>query len=635
MRAPMVLAGIGLVALAPWLARAWATQAVGVAWAVLLALSPMLVYLSRTARPYAITALTSTVAIVAFERWWRGDAYRTRWAAAYVAATVLGGWLHMLSLAFTLTPFLYFGALALRDRAALARLIRLGLLTAALLAVLLLPPLVNDWFSFAAKAGQDSVSLDTVERTVLMIAGTGHAVVAIAFVAFVALGWVRWWKRDRELAGYALTLVAVGSVAICVARPNWVQYALVFARYLVPVVPLLLLLAAEGVVGLMPVRRDALRACAVAAVGVALVATGPLPAQWYAPNQFTSHQRFQFDYDDAHSPYVTQRAEGIPPFYRELARAPAGSLTVVVAPWRLESHFNPHVWYQAAHRQNVRIGLLTPLCGKRDFGEYPEGERGMRLSNATHVEALLRGQARDADFLVVHLRPWSTPPGRKLPWPDLSRCLPDIERALGRPDIPRRGDRRVRIAEIGTSLYSSVARPAPSAPRRGACWRARVVPEPRMELAERHARAPMVLEREARLEVGLRLAPQRLALAQHAERVQQRRVLRVRREPALRGLELPRGVAGAALGVQHGQIRVPVALELAHDDLRRLAIAAEREECGRAGARHLGIRAVGFRQPVPVRTQSVAASWRNAVERLARARSRAGGRPAPRRRPCA
>ena len=176
-----------------------------------------------------------------------------------------------------------------------------------------------------------------------------------------------------------------------------------------------------------------MRACAVAAVGVALVATGPLPAQWYAPNQFTSHQRFQFDYDDAHSPYVTQRVEGIPPFYRELARAPAGSLTVVVAPWRLESHFNPHVWYQAAHRQNVRIGILTPLCGKRDFGEYPEGERGMRLSNTTHVEALLRGQARGADFLVVHLRPWSTPPGQELPWPDLSQCLPDIERALGAP----------------------------------------------------------------------------------------------------------------------------------------------------------------------------------------------------------
>jgi hypothetical protein len=339
----------------------------------------------------------------------------------------------MLSLAFTLTPFLYFGAKALGDRAALSRVVRLGLVTALLLAVVLLPPIVNDWSRFVAKAGQDSVTWQTLERTTLMVAGTGHPVVGLAFVALVALGWLRWWRRDRDLAAYALTLVAVGAIAIAAARPNWVQYALVFGRYLIPVVPLLLLLAAEGLVGAIALRSDALRAGAVAAIAILLVASGPLPAQWYAPNQFTSHQRFQFDYDDAHSPYVTQRVPGVPPFYRELARAPAGSLTVVVTPWRLESHFDPHVWYQAAHRQKVLIGMLTPLCGRRDFGEYPEGERGMRLANAAHIEALLRGDTRGADFLVVHLRPWSTPPGQDVPWPDLAQCLPDIDLALGAP----------------------------------------------------------------------------------------------------------------------------------------------------------------------------------------------------------
>jgi hypothetical protein len=459
MRAPMVLAGIGLVALAPWLARAWTSRAVGVTWAVLLAVSPMLVYLGRTARPYAITALTSTVAFVAFERWWRGESHRRRWAAVYVMATVLGGWLHMLSLAFTLTPFLYFGMRALRSRESFLRLLRLGLVTAALLALVLLPPLVTDWFMFAAKAGQDSVGLDTLERTVLMIAGTGHGIVGIAFLACVALGGIRWWKRDRALAGYALALVAVGSTAIAIARPNWVQYALVFARYLIPVVPLLLLLAAEGLVTAMPRRSEALRACIVAAVGVALVASGPLPLQWYAPNQFTGHPRFQFDYDDAHNPYVTQRVPGVPPFYRELARAPAGSLTIVVAPWRLESHLNPHVWYQAVHRQNVRIGSLTPLCGKRDFGEYPEGERGVRLTNMAHVTSILRGQTGGADFLVVHRKPWSTPPGQDVPWPDLSQCLPDIERALGAPIY--RDDEIVAFA-IGSGSIPTVVEPGRS-----------------------------------------------------------------------------------------------------------------------------------------------------------------------------
>ena len=357
---------------------------------------------------------------------------RMRWACAYVVATVFGGWLHMLSLAFTLTPFLYFGVRALRDRAALARLFRLGLPTASLLALALLPPLVNDWSMFAAKAGQDAVTPDTLERSVLMIAGTGHSSVASRSPRSCCWDGIAGGRATASSRVTCCPIVLVGSAAIAVARPNWVQYALVFARYLIPVVPLLLLLAAEGLFGLLPSRGSALAACMMAAVAVALVASGPLPAQWYAPNQFTSHQRFQFDYDDARNPYVTQRVDAVPPFYRELARAPAGSLTVVVAPWRLESHFDPHVWYQAVHRQHVKIGMLTPMCGKRDFGEYPEGAPGMRLATMVPVEALLRDRG-DAAFLVIHLRPWSTPPGQDVPWPDLAQCLPAIERALGAP----------------------------------------------------------------------------------------------------------------------------------------------------------------------------------------------------------
>jgi hypothetical protein len=90
------------------------------------------------------------------------------------------------------------------------------------------------------------------------------------------------------------------------------------------------------------------------------------------------------------------------------------------------------VWYQAVHRQHVKIGMLTPMCGKRDFGEYPEGTPGMRLATMVPVEALLRDRG-DAAFLVIHLRPWSTPPGQDVPWPDLAQCLPAIERALGAP----------------------------------------------------------------------------------------------------------------------------------------------------------------------------------------------------------
>jgi hypothetical protein len=446
MRLPMLLAGVALIAVGPLLVRPWTTPAVRAAWAVLLALSPLLIYFSRTARPYALTALLATVALVAFERWYLGERHRDRWGAAYVAATWFAGYLHMTSLAFTLMPFVYFGIRALRgDAPGLRRLVRMGVATGVPLAIVLLPPVINDWFSFTAKAGVDSVTLASTWRTLLMLMGSAHATIALALVGCAIVGGVRLWRRDRVLAGYLLAVMAGGTLAIVAARPNWVMHPGVLARYLTPVLPLALLLAAEGVVALTPMRPAPVHALVLASLGAAMWAAGPIPAQSYVPNQFTGHLRFQFDYDDAHNPYVQQLPnEPVPAFYRDLARMPPGTLTLIEAPWRLESHFNPHVWYQQAHRQNIKIGLTTPLCGVRNFGEYPETYSELRLANMAHLTAVLRGERDGADYLVMHVRPWSTPPDAQVPWPDVARCLPTIEEALGPPIF--RDDRIVVFA---------------------------------------------------------------------------------------------------------------------------------------------------------------------------------------------
>jgi len=446
MHLPMLLAGVALIAVGPLLVRPWTTAAVRAVWAVLLAVSPLLVYFSRTARPYALTTLLATLALVAFQRWFVSDRHRDRWGATYIAATVLGGYLHMTSLAFTLMPFVYFGARTLRGNAAeLRRLVRMGVMTSVPLAIVLLPPVINDWFMFTAKAGVDSVTLVSSWRTLLMLTGSAHATLALVLGACGILGGVRVWRRDRVLAGYLFAVMAGGTLAIVAARPNWVMYPLVLARYLVSVLPLALLLVAEGLVALTTLRRAPVHAVVVAVIGAALWALGPLPAQSYEPNQFTGHLRFQFDYDDAHNPYVQQVPDvPVPAFYQQLAKSAPGTLTLIEAPWRLESHFNPHVWYQQVHRQNVKIGLATPLCGVRDFGEYPETRSGMQLAHMAHLSAVLHGERYGADYLVMHVKPWSTPPDAQVPWPDVAQCMPAIEAALGTPVF--RDDRIVVFA---------------------------------------------------------------------------------------------------------------------------------------------------------------------------------------------
>jgi hypothetical protein len=314
-----------------------------------------------------------------------------------------------------------------------------GAAVAALLALLLGPPLVVDWQQYTAKAGRDMVTPESVYRTALMLAGSRHAWVLMPMVGLAVCGAFRLWRREPDVARYLIVVNGVAAIAIAGAGIMYIYHPLVYARYLLPGLVFGLLFVAEGfAVVLEALRPSALRPLAAVVAGVILCVVGPIPAIYYAPNQFTGHLRFQYDYDPAHNPYVQQvPKEPVPAFYRELARERAGSLTIVEMPWRLESNFNPHAWYQEVHRQNVLIGLVSPVCGPRVFGDYPE-DAGLPMRNFIHLSQMLRGETRGADLLVVHLAPWKTPPDAEVEWPDMRACLPVLQAKFGAP--LRQGD---------------------------------------------------------------------------------------------------------------------------------------------------------------------------------------------------
>ncbi|MDQ2961879.1 MAG: hypothetical protein M3R31_01790 [Pseudomonadota bacterium] len=445
MHLPMLLSGVGLLVVAPLLLRRETTLPVRATWVALLAVSPLLVYHSKVARPYALTCLLTLIAIIAFRRWWLAEGATRSWGASYVAATSLAGWLHPITLPFTLLPFAYYGIRALFTLrsatgaadapAGLRRLILLGILTAIPLAAALLPPLSNDWVRFSAKAGAHSVTPESIYRTLLMLYGTAHPALLIVMAALTSLGIHRLWRQNRDLVAYLSTVMLGAAVAIAVARPQWIHHPGVNARYLLPALSFLLLFLAEGTVACVePLRRPAVQASLIVVFTALLFWAGPMPDYLYRPNQFIGHLRFQYDYDPAHNPYVLEiPRDPIPDFYRQLAQRPPRTLTLIEAPWRLESNFNPHPWYQEIHRQYVKIGLTTPVCGVREFGEYPAIVRALRFRKFVHLSEILAGKASGADYLVMHLAPWKTPPDAEVEWPDVTACLPEIEAKLGTP----------------------------------------------------------------------------------------------------------------------------------------------------------------------------------------------------------
>jgi len=442
----VMIAGVGLLVVAPLLLRREMSLPVRVIWIALAAISPLLVYHSRTARPYALTSLATFVAIVAFRRWWAGERRATGWGATYVVSTFFAGYLHATTLPFTLLPFIYFGLSSLatargklmRWWPSLRRLLLLGIGTAIPLAAALAPPLVHDWTALSSKTGAGAVSFESVYRTTLLLYGIAHPAAPVVLVVLVLLtgyGAVRCWSRDRELASYLGVVVLGGATAIVATGPLLIDHPLVLARYALPALPFLLLFLAEGIAACferLPVAP--LRAALAAALTALLWWLGPMPDYLYYPNQFMGHLRFQYDYEPAHNPYVLEiPKDPIPDFYRQLAKRPPQTLTLIEAPWRLESHFNPLPWYQEVHRQLVKVGFVTPVCGVRDYSEYPATVNGLRLHQFVHLSNILEGKTYGADYLVMHLTSWRTPPESKVEWPDVAACLPAIEKALGAP----------------------------------------------------------------------------------------------------------------------------------------------------------------------------------------------------------
>lgn len=445
MHLPPLLAGVALIAAGWRLLKYRFDIATRTIWLGLVSLSPVLVYLSRTARPYTLAALAVLVALFAIVDWWQTR--RAGQAITYVVATTIAGWLHLMTLPFALSPLLLFGAITLASlfgakpqdaRITLRRLLLIGTAIAMALLALLLPPLINDWDSLAQKSGGGAVTPRSLWRTWLMLAGTGHAMVGIVMAALTGYGMWRSWQHDRLFTGCVLFSFVLGGSAIIASQPAWIQHPGVLARYLMPMLALLLVFVAHGVANVVARLPNPAVGAGTAVLSLALVfATGPIPDQLHRPNQFYGHARLQFDYDAAHNPYFPQREtirDGASPFYRSLSALPPGSVTLIEVPWRLESNYVHHDELQRLHRQRIKAGMVGGVCGTSWWGDFSRLSGQLHFREHVPLRELLDGATWGADYLVMRQRPPTGPGGEPAPdWPDVGACLPVLAARFGDP----------------------------------------------------------------------------------------------------------------------------------------------------------------------------------------------------------
>jgi hypothetical protein len=444
MRIPMLVCGLATLVLFPLYVAPRMGRAVAAIFASLVAITPLLVIYSRMARPYAITLLLAFGAHAAFRSYDASPRGKLASGAGYAAMATLASWLHPIVAPFVVAPFLWALFDLRRDKASLRprflRLCALALAAGVPMAALLLPPLIAHPEALSGKARIDSPTLDTLIGVPYAWLGTPSTVAVLVCCTLAAYGARDVWRAipvaRTGVLGIALTLAAV-----TLAGPAWSHNPLTLARYLLPVVPLLLLAAATGAVkaGERLARNgNAFRNAAAAVLALtpvwALAAASPLADLARHPNAQGLHLLYHVDFRPDRNPYLPYM-DKIPlsPFWATLAREPRASLRIAAAPFYFESYDWDAPRWERVSGQTVIPGFLTGLCVESRAGEVPQTP-AFRFRNAVHLADPKALAEREVDYVV-----WQKPfvqTGRGRPenvGADTAHCEATLRERFGTP----------------------------------------------------------------------------------------------------------------------------------------------------------------------------------------------------------
>jgi len=378
--------------------------------------------------------------IFAFYLWWTTRI--RRWKYLYGVCAVVGPYFHLTVLPVLFMPLalIFVQAFWLRPHDpefSRTKVVGLILLIAGSLALLLLPPILADFESLAGKAEHGSFTTESVISALGLLIGMEAASTQAVVLAIMALGAFTLLREQPRLGLLLGMIVSVDLLGIVAAKPTGIEYPIVLARYVLFLLPVMILGLALGLrtIGgwLRPARPVAVLIWA--AWMILTVKLGPLARTYYAPNSFTNHAAFQYyPYsDDQRNPYKRGLARPVLPFYAELSHQPPSSLRLLEAPWYYEWHYNPFAFYQSIHRQRIAMGFVK--SEPYPSGEFSAFDRRFRFNNFVHLQDRQDICAHRIDRVVFHKdlqRELGLIANRDFS-EDVSRWLPEYRRDFGPP----------------------------------------------------------------------------------------------------------------------------------------------------------------------------------------------------------
>ncbi len=403
LRLPSLLAGVAALILLPRLASRWIGVRAAVLFAWLLALSPFLVFYSRMIRGYMPLLLLCTCALLVFMR-----SYETRSRAMgilYVVLATLSIQLHLLAAPLVLSPFLFAGGDLVLRRVGAQRewgeLIALGCATLLGLAVVLGPAADSLIWLLEQRGGMARPSLSVLGAASMRLAGSQSVLPALVFFVAAARGLILLSIEQRAFAALTATALVGELVTILIVAPLGVTGTVLLSRYVITILPILLIWAAVGLArpvglpGSLPARlsestRERGQIAGIVGFLLALLLTGPIAAPEFRASAF-AHQAIHRDWRAP--PTIAPSLESIA-FYASLRDSEhAGPL--IESPWHVVIFTAAPSSYEDLHGQDVIV--TSPLDAWWD-------DERLALHNTLPFdpEAFLASSAR---HLVIHLQP--------------------------------------------------------------------------------------------------------------------------------------------------------------------------------------------------------------------------------------
>lgn len=414
MRWPMMLAGLATLLVLPLYVRKFFSDQVALLFAALLGVSPMLLIYSRTARPYALTLLLSILAVGAFHKFVGTEKASFKLGLVYMICAVASAWLHLISLALVIAPFLTFGAPALlhRNWSEIGRIFWLGFIMLAVLLAVVLPPLMSHPEALFLKLGAQTPTAGTILGALFVWFGTGSKGVVLVGVVLAIYGFKPLW-RDFPLSRSFILGLGLTCGLILFTQPAWVQHPLTLARYLLPVIPLLLLAISIAVFQLAEMLAERLDIGSKRNISFALsvlillfvVYYSPLPKILTNPNSNSLHSVYQFDFrNEKNLVALYQKDFPVSQFWHKLASFPRDSIKIAAGPFSFETqHWDAARWEQISH-QRVMPGYLDGFCAENRWGEVPNDQR-FRFKNVGYLSEKNDLVSRGFD-LVIYQKPF-------------------------------------------------------------------------------------------------------------------------------------------------------------------------------------------------------------------------------------